>query len=64
MRIIHMVKNRNGNKYDGKYGIKTIWDQEKMTHSDAEDVDFEIWFWVINAVESDVNMNNCGKEEQ
>ena len=43
---------------------QTIWDQEKMIHSDAEDVDFEIWFWVINAVESDVNMNNCGKEDQ
>ena len=36
--------NRNGNKYDGKYGIKTnnLKSGKNDTQSDAEDDDFEI----------------------
>ena len=58
-------KNRNGNKYGGKYGIKAynLRSGKHDTQSDAKDVDFEAS--VINAIESDANMNNnYGKEDQ
>ena len=58
-------KNRNGNKYGRKHGIKTynLRSGKYDTQSDTKDVDFEAS--VINAIESDVNMNkNYGKEDQ
>ena len=58
-------KNRNGNKYGGEYGIKAynLRPGKHDTQSDVEEVDFEAS--VINAIESDVNMNNnYGKEDQ
>ena len=58
-------KNRNGNKYGEKHGIKTynLRSGKHDTQRDAKDVDFEVS--VVNAIESDVNMNNnYGKEYQ